>query len=268
MKKSNGRDFLVLLALCVIGVMLGRSQSTARAAGRSGTFDGIVKSAVRPPEILFTNIANGCSDFFTGIFSARSLTQENRQLKQLERLVNQYTETVDRLNREIDSLRAIVDLPAIGGRTKIAATVIGYAPTENRVTISAGSRQGITAGLAVVNGDGLIGVIQTVDATESQVSLISDPNRKIGAMVESRKPSPLGIIRGETTSTVILSLDANAPVQNGDLVSTSGFSKRVPRGVPIGRVNQVYDDPNTGTRRVEVFPNVALGSVREVVVLK
>lgn len=259
---------MILLVLCVIGGVLGRLQTSARQGGNSDIVSSVVRTTVRPLANTVTTVANGTSDFFTGIFSAAELTRQNQEYKQLSHVASQYTETVDRLTKEVDSLRKLVDLPALGGKTKIAATVIGYAPYENRITISAGADRGLRAGLPVVTAEGLVGTIQTVDRNESQVSLLSDPNRKIGALVISRDPPPIGIMRGETTTTLVLTLDANAPVQNGDLVSTSGFSDRIPRGIPIGRVYQTYDDPNTGSRRVEVFPNVSLGNVREVVVLK
>lgn len=259
---------MILLVFCVIGGVLGRLQTSARQAGNSDIAGTAVRTTVRPLADGLTATANWSSDFFTGIFSAAELTRQNREYKQLSHIASQYSETVDRLVKELDYLRKLNDLPALGGKAKVAATVIGYAPNDNRITISVGADRGLRAGLPVITADGLVGTIQTVDRNESQVSLLSDPNRKIGALVISRDPPPIGILRGETSTTLVLTLDANAPVQNGDLVSTSGFSDRIPRGIPIGRVYQTYDDPNTGSRRVEVFPNVSLGSVREVIVLK
>jgi len=177
-------------------------------------------------------------------------------------------ETVGRLNKEVDYLRSLNDLPPVGGRNKVFATVTGYFALENRITISAGADRGLRAGLPVLTAEGLVGIIQTVDKGSSQVSLLTDPNRKVGALVINRDPPPLGIIRGENQALLILTVDSTSPVENGDTVSTSGFSDRIPRGIPIGKVNQVYSDPTTGSKRVEVFPNVALGNVREVVVLK
>jgi rod shape-determining protein MreC len=267
-KQSSGRDFFVLLALCLIGVVFGRLQSTATADGKTDLVSRGVRATVEPLSRVFTSAANGTSDFFGGIFSAAELSRRNRELMQLQTIASQYADTMGRLERDIDNLRKLNDMPPVAGRTKIAATVIGYAPNENRITISVGLDKGITVGLAVVTAQGLVGTVQTVDKGSSQVSLLSDPNRKIGAMVSSRNPPPIGVIRGENANTLVLPLESSSPVQNGDLVSTSGFSDRIPRGIPIGRVNQIYDDPNSGSRRVEVFPNVALGSVREVIVLK
>ena len=212
--------------------------------------------------------ANATSNFFGGIFNASELTVQNRSLKQLEIIARQYSETVDRLQREIASLRGVLNLPELAGRTKIPATVVGYFPNENRITLSVGENVGVKPGLAVVTGEGLVGTIQTVGKSESQAILISDPNRKIGALVITRNPPSTGLIKGENASVLVLTIDASMPVESGDLVATWGFSGLIPRGIPIGRVSQVYSDPTTGSKRVEVFPSVSMGNVREVLVLK
>ena len=268
MRENSGRDFVYLLILCVLGAGLGRMQTNARSAGEFDRVSGFVRSTVNPPAEGATRLANATTGFFGGLFNASDLTAENRRLKQLEIIAKQYGETVDRLNKEVDSLRGLIELPPVAGRTKVPALVLGYFPNENRVTISAGRSKGLRPGMAVVTGDGLVGTVQTVGESESQVSLISDPNRKIGALVINRNPPPAGLITGENASTLVLSLDATMPVENGDSVATWGYSGLLPRGIPIGRVNQVYNDPTTGSKRVEVFPNVSLGSIREVVVLK
>jgi rod shape-determining protein MreC len=267
-RENSGRDFVVLLALCVLGAVLGRMQTNARSRGEFDRITGFVRATVNPPAEGIVRLSNSSSGFFGGLFNAAELTAENRHLKQLEIIAKSYGETIDRLNSEVDNLRNLLELPPVAGRTKVSALVMGFFPTENRITISVGRARGIKQGLAVVTGDGLVGIVQSVGEAESQVSLISDPNRKIGALVINRNPPPAGLITGENASTLVLTLDATMPVENGDSVATWGYSGLMPRGIPIGRVNQIYVDQTTGSKRVEVFPNVSLGSIREVVVLK
>ena len=268
MKQSAGRDFLVLLVLCILGALLGRAQSAARTAGRPDFASNAIRITVNPVASGVGQVANSTSDFFGGILGAADLKQQNRSLKQLDLIARQYMETVDRLNREIVSRRGVVGLPDLPGRTKVPAHVIGYFPQENRITLSVGKNEGLKPGLAVVTGEGLVGTVQTVGERDSQVILLSDPNRKIGALVVSRNPPSPGLIKGENASVLVLTIDASMPVESGDLVATWGYSGLIPRGIPIGRVSQIYSDPTTGSKRVEVFPSVSMGNVREVLVLK
>ncbi len=243
-------------------------QSGARNNGAIDPVSSLVRSTTNAPARFLSEQANATSDFFGGIFNASELARQNREIRQYEIIARQYGETVTRLNNEVNNLRGLLELEDIPGRQKVGATIIGYFANENRITISVGKDKGLKPGLAVVTGEGLVGTIQTVGDTEAQVSLLSDPNRKIGALVISRNPPPAGLIKGENATVLVLTLDSTMPVANGDLVTTSGFSGLIPRGIPIGRVNQVYNDSVTGSKRVEVFPNVALGNLREVVILK
>jgi len=52
------------------------------------------------------------------------------------------------------------------------------------------------------------------------------------------------------------------------LVTTAGFSEKIPRAIPIGRVVQKAHDREFGVVRAQVFPNVQIGEVQEVIVLR
>lgn len=230
----------------------------------------MVQGVVNPPANLLNGTANGISDFGAGIFHARSLKEENRMLKSQIASVALYTETMERLHEEIDQLRKLEDLPAIEGKQRVPADVIGFFPYENRLTISAGSAKGVAVGQPVVTPDGLIGRIQVVSSSTAQVLLLSSPEttNRIGAIAQ-RNPPSAGLLRGESSTTYLLEFnDPKAPVESGDLVVTSGFSEHIPRGIPIGRVIQVDDNVEFGKRQARVYPSVNIGSVREVFVLK
>jgi rod shape-determining protein MreC len=179
-----------------------------------------------------------------------------------------YNEQVARLEGEIDNLRRMIGLPAYGDKQKVPCEVIGFFPYENRITVSAGKSQGIEPGMAVVSGKGLVGVVQSVDTKTSQATLIYSPRLKMGA-IALRNPPAAGLLKGETRDSLVLEfLDFKAPVQVGDEVVTSGYSDKIPYGIPIGRVMQVQDDVEFGTRSSVVYPHVQIGEVREVFILK
>lgn len=262
------RDAVMLFLMVVLAAIFGRMQTNARNDGRTDFVSNTVRGLTRPISGLVDGMADGISDFFGGIFSARSLRDKVRRLEQVDRANRLYNEQAMRYQREIDSLRKLINLPAVQGVKREAAEVTGYFPHEGRVTINVGSRQGIKSGMPVVASDGLLGIVQTVDTNFSQVNLISSPRLTVGAMA-MRNPPAAGLLKGESPGVLSLEfLDFKAPVQVGDLVVTSGFSDRIKRGIPIGRVVQVEDDDEYGSRRCLVFPNVQIGDVREVFVLK
>lgn len=251
-----------------MGVGLGRLQTGARNRGETGLIDGSIQTLCSPVAAFFTNVANGIGDFADGIFSADDITAENRRLRSIERAAALYREQSKRYETEISRLRRMLELPEVPGKSKVPATVVGYFPFESRVTLSVGSGRGIRKGMPVVAPEGLVGTVQTVSSNACQVLLISSAQQRLVGMVE-RDPAPIGFVRGLSGSAMVFEvLDAKSIVQNGDTVVTSGFSDKIPAGIPIGTVVQIEEDVAYGSKRCQVFPGVQVGSIREVFVLK
>jgi rod shape-determining protein MreC len=258
----------VLIVLCFLGVVLQKVQSDARALGRIDPVTHTTTAILSPSVIGVSKTSQHLSDFWQGITQASSLTAENRLLKSKLQQARLYDESMERLEQELENLRKFSGFPTME-KLRVPAQVVGWFPHENRMTINVGHSHGIRPMMPVLASDGLIGVVQALNPKTAQVLLISSPRTTIGAIVSNRNPPPVGLLRGDTATTLILSFDdPNVQVASGDTVTTAGFSERIPRGIPIGRVIEVVSNPDFGTKRATIFPNVALGSVRDVVVLK
>lgn len=236
--------------------------------GHADPFHEAVGPLVFPVSAQLAAGLSAASDFTDGLLRARKLAADNRALLAQSRAAELYVQKLDALQADLDRARSLLGLQAVGGRTKVPAEIAGFFPSDSRVTITAGSSKGIQVGMPVVTGDGLFGVVQSVSRSMSQVTLISSPYVHVGA-ITSRNPPAAGLLHGESTNMLILEfLDFDTPVQNGDLVVTSGFSEHIPRGIPIGQIVASDNNREFGTRRARVFPSVHLGAVREVCVLK
>lgn len=268
MKPKPGRDFLLLIALCAIGLALGRAQTRARNDGRVDYVGQAVTTVVNPVASLITGSIDATADFTSGVFQARALRAEVRRLQGELNAASLYTDRVQALLDEIDSLRKLNGIGRSPGRTRVPADVIGFFPKEHRMVLNVGADRGLTAGLAVVTSDGILGVVSTVSAKTSQVSLLSTLRLRIGAMIQ-RQPPVAGLIEGAGGGDLMIELnDPKAPVKAGDLVVTSGLSEKIPRGLIVGRVLTVEDVPEMGARRATVFPSASVARTREVVVLR
>ncbi len=252
-----------------MGVVLGRAQNQARANGRSDAISLVAKTVVEPVAAPIGRSANQTVRFFGSIGRSGELEAENARLRKLAQVAATYAETVDALRQEIEDLRKLNDMPAAVGRIKIPGRIIGYFPHENRVTLDVGSSKLVKVGLPVVAADGLVGVVQTVDGGSCQVRLLSSPRPFLIGATVLRDPPATGLLHGEAADRLTLEFtDINAAIEVGDLVITSGHSELIPKGIPIGRVVQVFKDDEFGTRIAQVFPAVALGRVEEVLVLR
>ena len=62
-------------------------------------------------------------------------------------------------------------------------------------------------------------------------------------------------------------LDSMAPAQIGDLVVTSGFSDKIPRGLLIGKIIQVEPNEELGALKGRLSPAFEPGNLDSVFVL-
>jgi len=254
--------------LLIVGVILGRIQNEARNAGRTDFVSNTLRGVVAPLANGLASGADGISNVGASIASVGPLRAENRALADRAQAAALYEERLDYVERELDHLHKLLSLPEYPGKTKVFASITGFFPGENRITLNVGKDKGLKPGMPVVAGVGLLGVVQTVDARTAQALLVSSPQLRIGAIV-NRTPAPAGLIRGESASKMILEIvDTTATIEAGDLVTTSGHSELIPGGIPIGRVAEKNMMPEFGSVRCQVFPFVQIGDVRDVAVLR
>lgn len=227
-----------------------------------------IQKVVQVPAGMIAGATDATTGFLEGVFHAGSLRRENELLRRQAIAADLYVQREAALRTQIESLRKLLGFSPAPGANKVPATVTGYFPFENRMTLDAGTAHGIRVGLPVVTGDGLLGVIQTVGSSSSQALLITSPALKIGGMV-LKSPPEFGLLRGYSANVASLDfLDARSGIRVGDWVVTSGFSENVPRGIPIGRIIEITEDPQFGSLRAKVFPHVRIGLAREVFILR
>lgn len=125
------------------------------------------------------------------------------------------------------------------------------------VTIDAGSKDGLTRDMTVINGDGLVGRVTTVGPSTSTVLLANDPDFTVGTRLEGSMELGFATGQGDQPMRVQL-LNGKARVHRGDRLVTFGSEAGKPfvPGVPVGRILGI--DPSAGglTKTIEVQPFV------------
>ncbi len=120
------------------------------------------------------------------------------------------------------------------------------------VTIAAGSSSGVGVFDAVVNGDGLVGRVTSVTSGAAQVTLITDQQSYVDAMV--LPGGARGLVAGGVTGDVTMEyVDKNEKVKAGQFVVTSGMKDSIfTKGIPIGVIESV------GSQEVELYQSVSV----------
>ena len=200
---------------------------------------------------------------------------------------------VDALQRQVLSLRAqlgqeqlskyqdqqlkqLLQVAARGRYRIVAASVIAAGGSyDDSVTIDAGRGDGIKPDMTVLNGQGLVGTITSVNATTSTVLLSTDASVTVGVRLAGT--GEIGVVSGTgkaMTGSGLLRLqvfDVNAVLRPGEQLVTFGSvggSSYVP-GVPVGVITKVEGSASSLTKLALVRPyanDAALGVVGVVVV--
>ncbi|MFE7593755.1 rod shape-determining protein MreC [Kitasatospora sp. NPDC057512] len=181
------------------------------------------------------------------------LARENTELRQ--KLAS--SDMATGRTRQLDDL---LRTAGAGGYTVKAAQVIAIGPAQGfswTITIDAGSDDGLTRDMTVINGQGLVGRITTVAPTTATVLLASDPGFSAGTRLEGT--GEIGFASGGGDSPMKVSLlNGKAQVKAGDRLVTFGSQSGRPfvPGVPVGKVVEVQANAGQLTKTVLVEPFV------------
>ncbi|MEV1005869.1 rod shape-determining protein MreC [Streptomyces sp. NPDC049881] len=182
------------------------------------------------------------------------LERENAELRQ------QLGSDAHRDSR-IEQLDDMLQTAGAGQYGVVAAQVIAIGAAQGfswTVTIDAGTEDGITRDMTVLNGDGLVGRVTTVGSGTATVLLANDPGFTVGTRLEDSEELGFATGRGDNELEVQL-LNQQARVAEGDRMVTFGSDDNRPfvPGVPVGEVVSVDRTAGDLTRTVRVRPYVS-----------
>jgi rod shape-determining protein MreC len=274
-RREAGRSRLAVIILCVLaGVALGVWHSRAAARERSDPLTSAVRTVTVPLVRAVAGTTRWANRQIGWLFHGRTLADENRRLRQE---VAGLQEEVARLREaEITSerLRAQLGFGLRPPGAKLAADVVTLRPSPHFETmvVSRGTADGVHVGTVVVAPAGLVGHVYDVAPSSAAVLLLTDGNAAVGARVQRAQSRATGVCKGSGGPSLSMAyLDRDADVRVGDTIVSSGLGgeKAVfPKGLVIGTVTSVADDPTGSTRRVAIKPAVSFSRLEEVYLLR
>lgn len=230
----------------------------------------LAAEALRP----FQKGASSVTQFFTNTWQffgdVRDVYKDNQQLRaELEKLAGTDLRMLE-IQQENLRLRNLLQFQEAVEHQVTPAQVIGRNPSSwfSTLTIDKGSRHGIKVDMPVVTNQGLVGKIIDVQPAHAKVQLLISPSSGISAIVQRTRDN--GVLIGLSTPrgyTRITRLNQYADIQEGDVIISSPLTGIYPKGLVIGRVVEVYDDPVSLERSALVRPEVDFDRLEEVLII-
>jgi len=245
---------LVLVSLTLIAINGNSGPGRALRSGAGALFGPVQRvaaSAFRP-----------IHDFFGGIgkdtqAKLDALQRENDALRLAQR-ASQYAHC------RAAELDALLHIAGLGQYTIKPAQVIAMGPSQSfawTAEIDAGALDGLSVGMTVINGDGLVGRLKTVSRSTSTVLLTVDPSFNVGARVEGTLQ--LGYASGEGTDPMTVQMfSGQAILKPGNRVVTdTRAGSSFPGGIPLGTLVAVRGTVGSQTRYATLQPYVSFATL-------
>jgi rod shape-determining protein MreC len=185
---------------------------------------------------------------------------------------SQRANQVEQLAQENSRLRQLLGLRARVTTTSQAAQVLYDAadPYTRKVIIDRGLLDGVQAGSPVLDETGVLGQVTRVYPNLSEVTLITDREQAIPVL--NVRTGARGVAFGDpglrASALELRFMAANADVQTGDLLTTSGVDGVYPPGLPVARIAKVDRRVDSAFARVSCMPLALVAGAGHVMVLK
>lgn len=210
----------------------------------------------------------GAQDYLQGLQRAQSM--QSNVLQDMASLAERASRA-DQLVTENAQLRSLLSLrPAMTVRSQAAEILYEASDAYSRkVIIDRGGSQGVVPGSPIINADGVLGQVTRVYPLSSEVTLLTDKDAAI-PVLNTRTGARSAAFGGEAQQRGGLALRfmaANADVQEGDQLNTSGIDGVYPPGLPVAKVVSVERKVDSGFANISLSPTAQIDGVRFVLVL-
>jgi rod shape-determining protein MreC len=200
---------------------------------------------------------------YQGLWQAHQQNQElHLQLVAARTELQQVSEKAG----EAERLRTLLEFKNRFPYQTVAAEVIATSPGEgnNAVFIDKGTDYSLTADLAVITPNGIVGKTIAVFPHTAQVLLITDSASGVGCLLEKSRIQ--GILKGSTHSLCQLQYVMNEEqIPVGETLITSGLDQIYPKGLPVGAVVQTGD--GNIYKQIIIKPAATLNRLETVLVI-
>ena len=254
MFKKNNKKAVKIMA--VIGLLV-----FLHIFGWLNWLENSVGRALNPVLSGFYNFSSNIRNVYDWQFNKHDL---EKNLKEMEEKLNRLTAENAKLKiteEENKVLREYLRFLAKDDYRYIMANVIARgdisdsAGVVDSIVIDKGREDGVSPGLAVINGQGIIiGKISEVKEDIAKINLTYSKKCKIAATILNEEKTA-GITEGKLGLTIEMNFIPQGTKLNiDDLVVTSGLEENIPRGLVVGKIISVDSESNELWQKAIIEP--------------
>jgi rod shape-determining protein MreC len=221
----------------------------------------IQRAATAPIDLLLS-----VGSFFS---TQAQLMEDNAALRSKTLALSQDAQRFQAAEAEAAQLRRLIGAAERLEVRPMPAEVlyVGRDPYSHKVFIDRGARHGVRPGSPVTDEAGVIGQVTRVHPMLSEVTLLTNPDQAIPVEVVRNGLRAVAFGGGASGTLELRFMAANADIQNGDRLVTSGIDGTYPAGLPVATVIRIERDAEHSFSRVVCRPAAGIDRGRYVMVI-
>ena len=229
---------------------------------------GYLKGAMTPVAVVTSGFLDWVGGGLSVVGEASHLRSDNQRLAAENALLRRQVAELQAAGQENADLRRALDFAKGFGHRLLTAAVIGRAPDglTRSISIGRGRADGVSVGMVVVSGAGLVGRVSEVTERSATVQTLVDASSRVNSYAS--KSGLEGTVLGEGGPLAMDVLPRPSVfIAPGEWVLTSGIGGLFPRGILVGQVTQFHRRDSATLERADLAPAVDFASVSTVLVV-
>jgi rod shape-determining protein MreC len=273
-RPRSRRSGLWFAAFTIISLLMLLASRTEPAAA----LQQVGGRVLDPLRQSVAGIGEGVGGLFGAIGEIDRLRSENDRLRRDLAAAQQRVAELAEAASENGELRGLLGLTKALDMRLLPVRVVSRDPSNFtwEVGIDAGTDQGVREGMAVVGsaegGGALAGTVVSTTTDAARVRFVIDTRSSVIALDQASRT--LGLVRGQLGGQLVMvDVQATDPMAQGDTIVTAGLAvgtaarSAYPKGLLIGRVQAIEQDPNALTKTAFVRPAIDFTKVDRLMVV-
>ena len=217
------------------------------------------RMAMTPAEL-----ADRTSSFFV---TQSRLQGENAALRQQQLTQGAQLQRLQALNAENAYLRKMLAVQQQRGESAVTTEIVyaGRDPFSQKIIVDKGSNHRVQPGQPALDDIGVIGQVTRVYPFSSEITLLTDKDQAIPAEVVRNGARVIAFGHGQDGTLELPFMAANADIQNGDVLVTSGIDGIYPAGLPVAVVSKI--ERNAAFAKITCTPSAGVNRHKQLLIL-
>lgn len=269
-RRYGGRIFLSIIILAMFITSIAWTSGERKELT---ILESVVRDGLAPLQRSVTAVSNSVTGFFSSVWNIGTLLEDKKSLeKEVEQLQARVRELEEQEYQNLRLRQALRFQEQTKSQYSLEMATVVARDRRNwykTLTISKGASSGVTPGMPVVTSKGLVGHVTAVSGRTATVLLVLDNRSAVGALVQINRT--LGVVEGtgdQTGNLRMIHLPKDAPVRPKQVVVTSGLGGLFPKGLPIGKIEDIKIESNGLMKYALLKPFADFEHLEEVFIVK